>query len=62
MFGLLWKIQKKIGIVNASKELLSDPSVWRASPEGLNFSKVEQLKAARLEQPFSEEEVHTALI
>ena len=49
-------------IVNAFKELLSDPGVWRASPEGLNFSKLEELEATRLELPFSEEEVHTALI
>ena len=35
--------------------------VWRASPEGLNFSKLEELEAARLELPFSKEEVHTAL-
>ena len=47
--------------MNAFKELLFDPSVWRASPKGLNFSKLEELEAARLELPFSEEEVHIAL-
>ena len=53
--------EARIGIVNAFKELLFDPGVWRASLEGLNFSKLEELEAARLELPFSEEEVHTAL-
>ena len=53
--------EARIGIVNAFKELLSDPGVWRASLEGLNFSKLEELEAARLELPFSKEEVHIAL-
>ena len=53
--------EARIGIVNAFKELLSNPGVWRASPEGLNFSKLEELEAARLELPFFEEEVQTAL-
>ena len=53
--------EARIGIVNAFKELLSDPGVWRASPKGLNFSKLEELEATRLELPFSKEEVHTAL-
>ena len=47
--------------MNAFKELFSDPGVWRVSLEGLNFSKLEELEAARLELPFSDEEVHTAL-
>ena len=46
--------------MNAFKELLFDPSMWRASHEGLNFSKLKELEAARLKLPFSEEEVHTA--
>ena len=46
--------------MNAFKELLSDPSMWRASRERLNFSKLEELEAARLKLIFSEEEVHTA--
>ena len=53
--------EARIGIVNAFKELLSYLGVWRASPEGLNFSKLEELEAARLELPFSKEEVQTAL-
>ena len=47
--------------MNAFKELLSNPDVWRASLEGLNFSKLEEMEATRLELPFSEEEVHIAL-
>ena len=27
----------RTGIVNAFKELMFDPGVWRASPKGLNF-------------------------
>ena len=38
----------RTGIVNAFKELLSDPGVWRASPEGLNFSRLGKLEVARL--------------
>ena len=51
----------RTGIVNAFKELLSDPGVWRASPEGLNFSRLGELEVARLELPFTGEEVHSAL-
>ena len=46
------KEEARIGIMNAFKELFSDPGVWRASLEGLNFSKLEELEAARLELPF----------
>ena len=51
----------KTGIVNAFKELLGDLGTWRASPEGLNFSKLNDMEALRLEVPFTEEEVHVAL-
>ena len=51
----------KTGIVNAFKELLSDPGAWRASPEGLKFSRLNDMEALRLEVPFMEEEVHVAL-
>ena len=39
----------RIGIVNAFKELLSDPGTWRASPEGLDFSRLEVSVASKLE-------------
>ena len=58
--GINGKEEVRTGIVNAFKEFLSNPSMWRASPEGLNFSKLEELEVARLKLPFSKEEVHTA--
>ena len=50
----------RTGIANAFKELLSDLGVWRCSLEGLNFSRLDERDAARLEVPFIEE-VHFAL-
>ena len=47
--------------MNAFQGLLSNPSVWRASPESLDFSRLDDLAAARLEMPFTEDEVHSAL-
>ena len=32
-----------------------------ASPEGLNFSRLNDMEALRLEVPFTEDEVHVAL-
>ena len=48
--------------MNAFKRLLSDPGVWRASPKGLDFSKLDALAASKLEEPFTKEEVHSALL
>ena len=36
--------------------------MWRASPEGLDFSKLDDLTADKLEKPFIEDEVHSALL
>ena len=52
----------RTGIVNAFKVLLSDPGSWRASPEGLDFSRLEASSATKLEEPFTEAEIHTALL
>ena len=49
------------GIVNAFQSLLTDPRDWRANMEGLSFSKLEDQEAVRLEKPFTEEEVFSAL-
>ena len=49
-------------IVNAFKVLLSDPGSWRASPEGLDFSRLEVSAANKLEEPFTEAEIHAALL
>ena len=45
------------GIVNAFQSLLADPRDWRANVDGLTFLKLEDQEAARLEKPFSKEEV-----
>ena len=52
----------KFGIVKAFKELLGDLGDWRASPEGLNFSRLNDMEALSLEVPFTENEVHVALV
>ena len=52
----------KLGIVKAFKELLGDPGEWRASPVGLNFSRLNDMEALSLEVPFTEDEVHVALV
>ena len=52
----------RTGIVNAFKVLLSDPGSWRASPEGLDFSRLEVSAASKLEEPFTEAEIHAALL
>ena len=54
------KEEVNFGIVKAFKELLGDPGGWKASPEGLNFSRLNDLEASSLEVPFTEE-VHVAL-
>ena len=51
----------KLGIVKAFKELLGDPGDLRASPEGLNFSRLNDMEALSLEVPFTEDEVDVAL-
>ena len=51
----------KLGIVKAFKELLGDPGDWRAILEGLNFSRLNDMEALRLEVPFTEDKVHIAL-
>ena len=52
----------RTGIVNAFKDLLSDPGTWRASPEGLDFSRLEVSAESKLEEPFTIEEVHAVLL
>ena len=52
----------RLVIVNAFKNLLFDPRDWRANPEGLDFSRLDELEAGRLELPFLVEEVYAALL
>ena len=51
----------QLGIVNAFQNLLLDQGDWRANLVGLDFSKLDEMEAARLEMPFTEEEVRTTL-
>lgn len=51
----------KSGIVNAFQELLSDLGEWRASVEGLNFSRLNGLESGSLESSFSELQIFSAL-
>ena len=48
--------------MNAFKVLLSDLGSWRASLEGLEFSRLEVSSASKLEEPFTEAEIHAALL
>ena len=47
--------------MNAYKNLLSDLGGWRASPESLVFSRLEDNEEAGLEASFTKEEVLSAL-
>ena len=50
----------KEGLVDAFKNLLSAPRVWRPSLPELSFNEIESGVAAKLEEVFSEEEIWTA--
>ncbi|RVW53935.1 hypothetical protein CK203_073000 [Vitis vinifera] len=51
----------KRGVVRAFKDQLTDPGGWHPSMEGLDFNRIGDEDAARLEEVFSEEEVFKAL-
>ena len=60
----VWPTEDRVlrsNVVNAFKTLLSYPGDWRASPDGLSFSSITALEASRLELPFLEVEVCSAL-
>ena len=50
------------GIVNAFQQLLSEEPGWRADIEGLHLHRLSFQEAENLELPFSEEEIHSALL
>ncbi|RVW22247.1 LINE-1 reverse transcriptase-like [Vitis vinifera] len=50
------------GIVNAFQNLLSEEPGWRADIEGLQLKHLNPREAENLEVPFSEEEIHFALM
>ena len=47
--------------MEAFNTLLSDTREWRASLDGLSFQRIIEEEAARIELPFIEEEMFTAL-
>ncbi|KAJ9682487.1 hypothetical protein PVL29_018413 [Vitis rotundifolia] len=49
------------GVVNEFKLLLSATGGWRSSISGLSFARLETIERARLEEPFSKQEVFKAL-
>ena len=48
-------------MVKHFKNLLTASSKWRPSVNGFQFRQLERLQVAKLEKPFSEEEVFFAL-
>ena len=56
-----WEENLRQGIVEAFKNWLSSPGDWRASLAGLSVTRLDKRVTARLEVPFSEEEVRRAL-
>ena len=50
------------GIVNVFQQLFSEELGWRADIEGLHLHRLNFQEAGNLELPFSEEEIHFALL
>ena len=50
------------GVVNAFQHLLTENSDWKADIERLQLEQLNQQEAENLEYPFSEEEIHSALM
>lgn len=51
----------KEGVAQAFEKLLSNPKGWCPSLNGVSFVQLEEGDVARLEAPFSEEEVYGTL-
>ena len=61
----VWKSEENgmsVGIVNAFRTLLSNPGEWHPSLAGLQCEQLQNLDVDALEVPFTEEEVHGALV
>ena len=50
------------GVANTFQQLLSESSDWKADIGGLQLKQISQQEAELLELPFSESEVHAALM
>ena len=61
----VWRIEEqevREGIVNAFQQLLSEKPGWKADIEGLHLQSLNSSEAKGLELPFTEEEIHSALL
>ncbi|WKA04536.1 hypothetical protein VitviT2T_022566 [Vitis vinifera] len=61
----MWLTEEKDvseGVVNAFQHLLTENSDWKADIERLQLEQLNQQEAENLEYPFSEEEIHSALM
>ncbi|RVX04546.1 hypothetical protein CK203_023405 [Vitis vinifera] len=52
----------RTGIADAFQQLLTEDSEWKANIGGLNLNQISQQEVEILEFPFSEDEVHSALM
>ena len=59
---LLEEQEVRTGIAGAFKQLLTEDSEWKADKGGLNLNQINQQEADTLEFPFTEDEVHSALM
>ena len=50
------------GVVNVFQHLLTENSDWKADIEMLQLEQINQQEAENLEHPFSEDEIHSALM
>ena len=50
------------GVVNAFQQLLSEDQSWKSDIEGLQLQRLSHAEAEGLEQPFTEAEIHSALM
>ena len=50
------------GVVDAFQQLLSEEHSWKTDIEGLQLQRLNHVEAEGLEQPFTEEKIHAALM
>ncbi|RVW64056.1 hypothetical protein CK203_051078 [Vitis vinifera] len=59
---LLEEQEIREGIANAFKNLLSEDTGWKADIGSLQLDQISQQEAVNLERPFTEDEIHVALM
>ncbi|RVW20299.1 hypothetical protein CK203_111386 [Vitis vinifera] len=60
--GVLEKEEVRERIANAFHQRLSEDVGWKADIEGIQLDRISQQEAESLEIPFSENEIHSALM